>query len=360
MTMSYQIKNRWNSTVIFEAELDASFETQPISFQLGAAVKLAVKAKRDLSGADLSGADLRHANLSGADLSNTNLSGASLISANLHASNLTQAVLGVANLSEADLSWANFSRALLLYTNLTSTNLVQTSFTDAHLKRTIFALTSLRNAKGLESCNHDDRTIIDSYTLMASGPLPEVFLRGCGLSDEFIAYLPSFWKRPFEFYSCFISYSHADKAFARRLHDSLQDHRIRCWLDEHQIKAGDKIHRAVDEGIRLWDKVLLCCSQDAMASWWVDQEVQKALMKEERLSKERGKEILALIPLNLDDHIFKPDWTDWKQQHLITRMAPDFTGWDKDNAKFEAQLEKVIQALRTDVRARELPPKPRL
>jgi hypothetical protein len=41
-------------------------------------------------------------------------------------------------------------------------------------------------------------------------------------------------------------------------------------------------------------------------------------------------------------------------------MAPGFTGWDKDNAQFEAQLEKIIQALRADGHARELPPRPRL
>ena len=81
-------------------------------------------------------------------------------------------------------------------------------------------------------------------------------------------------------------------------------------------------------------------------------------MKEEKLSKERGKEILAIIPLNLDSYMFKKDWSDWKQQHLTTRMAPDFTGWDTDNAKFETQLESVIKALRTG--ARERPPEPRL
>jgi hypothetical protein len=55
--------------------------------------------------------------------------------------------------------------------------------------------------------------------------------------------------------------------------------------------------------------------------------------------------------------MFKRDWKDWKQQHLTSRMAPDFVGWDKDNAKFETQLEAVIKALRADVGSRERPPK---
>jgi hypothetical protein len=52
--------------------------------------------------------------------------------------------------------------------------------------------------------------------------LPPHFLRGCGLSDQLITFLPSLLYQAFEFYSCFISYNHADKAFARRLHDTLQ------------------------------------------------------------------------------------------------------------------------------------------
>jgi uncharacterized protein YjbI with pentapeptide repeats len=288
-----------------------------------------------LQNPDLSGADLRGVNLSHAFLSVANLSGADL---------------GDANLIGANLIVANLSRAFLDYT----------SFSEAYLDHTTFAFTSLKTAKGLDTCYHRGPSVVDYQTLMNSGALPEVFLRGCGFSDEFIRYLPSFRNSAIEFYSCFISYSHADKSFARRLHDALQGRGIRCWLDEHQILPGDKIHHAVDEGIRLWDKVLLCCSKDSLTSWWVDKEVEKALMKEEKLSKERGKEILALIPLNLDGYMFSPGWQDWKQQHLTTRMAPDFTGWDKDNAKFEEQLEAVIKALRADAGARELPPKPRL
>ena len=180
------------------------------------------------------------------------------------------------------------------------------------------------------------------------------------MPNSFIQYAASLARAPFEFYSCFISYSHADKMFARRLHDALQRCGIRCWLDEKQLLPGDHIHREVDEAVRLWDKVLLCCSKDSLSSWWVDKEISKALKKEEQFWKERNKQVLAIIPLNLDGHMFEPQWQDWKKQHLTDRVAPDFTGWEKDNSKFEAQFERVIKALRADAGARGQPPKSRL
>jgi hypothetical protein len=45
---------------------------------------------------------------------------------------------------------------------------------------------------------------------------------------------------------------------------------------------------------------------------------------------------------------------------ITNGVFADPTGWNKYNDKFEAQLEKVIKALRADTTARDLPPKPRL
>lgn len=228
------------------------------------------------------------------------------------------------------------------------------------MNRTIFAFPSLRTAEGLESCIHLGPSVLDYHTLMESGPLPPVFLRGCGLPDAYIIYVSSFWNQPFQFYSCFISYSHADKAFARGLHDALQARGIRCWLDEHQLLPGQDIHDEIDRGIRLWDKLLLCASEASLTSWWVDGEINRSFQKEAQIMKERGRKVLALIPLDLDGFLFSDKYQSGKKAEITSRVAPDFTGWDKDNAKFDAQLKKVIQALRADAAAREPLPKPRL
>jgi hypothetical protein len=100
---TFEIKSRWDGTVLFTAA----------AATLAEAVNLAIQARANLSGANLSGA-----NLSGADLSRANLSGADLYGADLYGANLSGADLYGANLSGADLSRANLSGANLSGANL--------------------------------------------------------------------------------------------------------------------------------------------------------------------------------------------------------------------------------------------------
>jgi len=326
---------------------------------------------------DLSTADLRGKNLSGYYLWRVNLYRArlqrsNLYKADLYRANLSQANLKEANLSEADIRRADLSdgdlqmvklcAADLSFANLTGANLQGADFENTSLAYTIFGDTDLRDARRLDRCRHKFTSTIDQMTLIKSGRLPDEFLSGCGLSKAFIKAIPSlFWLSAApDFFSCFISYSHADAEFARRLYNTLHGIGIRCWMDEKELFPGVNLHEEIERGIRIWDKVLLCCSENSLDnSWWVDNEMETALQKEQQLFKERQRKVLVLSPLNLDGYIFDK-WQSGKKAQLTSRMVADFVNWKNDDAKFQAQIEQVIRSLRVDDGGKEPPPHSKL
>src|SRR5215472_3738129 len=84
------------------------------------------------------------------------------------------------------------------------------------------------------------------------------------LPENLIDYLPSLLNEAIRHYSCFISYSSKDQALAERLYADLQNKGVRCWFAPHDMRIGAKIIDAIDEAIRLRDKVLLI-----LLSWLV-------------------------------------------------------------------------------------------
>ena len=197
-------------------------------------------SRANLHSAALVEADLRRAVLTNADLRSANLSWARLTDADLASADLNyaQAVgthLGRCNLLSAELRGANFMGA----------DLVSAVFNLASLGGTILAQANLSDASGLEHCEHHGPSVLDHGTFLRSGILPLPFLRGCGIPERLIEYLPSLLNRPIEFYSCFISYSTKDQAFADRLYADLQANGVRCWFAPHDIQGGKKVHEQI-------------------------------------------------------------------------------------------------------------------
>lgn len=356
-----------------EAELsgaDLSDATLIMADLSGANLSKADLCRADISSASLAGATLSQAflfgakltdtDLSTANLSKANLSKASLAGADLSRSTLLGANLFEANLWEANLDTANFTEANLSGAKLTETNLSGAIFHRCLIGYTEFVNVNLKDVQNLETAKHIGPSYISISTIFNSGrDVPGVFLRGCGLPEIFIEHLPALVAKPIQFSSCFISFSDADKPFAAKLHDYLQARGVRCWLAEHPARPRDDSAQRVERGISKWDRVLLCCSKTSLNSWWVENEINRAVKKEQQMLKDKGAKVVALIPLDLDGYLIKNEWRSSKKDEMLSRRVVEFTGWETDNARFEGQAEGVVNALRTGAGAVDVPSDPR-
>jgi hypothetical protein len=210
---------------------------------------------------------------------------------------------------------------------------------------TTFGDIDFRSVKALEKVHHWGRSTLGIDTIYKSeGHIPEAFLRGVGLPEIFLTYMPSLTEKPFEFYSCFISYSSKDQEFVERLYADLQSRGVRCWFAPEDLKIGDKIRDRIDESIRLRDKLLLILSEHSIASEWVEHEVENAL-EEERQSTRRNRTVL--FPIRLDDTVMNSP-KGWAALIRRTRHIGDFRAW-KDHDNYHGVFERLLRDLKADL-----------
>ncbi len=270
------------------------------------------------------------------DLREVNLKGANLRGANLSNTNLSNANLSAASLNAASLSNANLSNA-----NLSNTNLSNTNLSNANVGWTIFGDVDLSVVKGLETVRHEGPSTIGIDTIYRSkGDIPEAFLRGAGVPDSFIDYMRSLVGKPIDYYSCFISYSSHDEAFAKRLYPDLQSNNVRCWFAPEDVKWGEKIRTGIDETFHLHDKLLLILSKHSVASGWVEHEVKTAL------AKERKEKRTVLFPIRLDKAVLDSPLA-WATNIRHERNIGDFSSW-KIHDTYQKAFDRLLRDLKAE------------
>jgi hypothetical protein len=183
-----------------------------------------------------------------------------------------------------------------------------------------------------------------------SGAFPIKFLRGCGLPNTLIDYLPALIGTvPIQFDSCFISYSTHDQGFADKLYGDLQNNGVRCWFAPHDVKAGQKLHEQIDRAIRVYDKLLLILSPASMNSEWVATEISKARKREIRENRR------MLFPIRLVDfttlrnwELFDADTGKDSAREIREYFIPDFTQWKTDSDAYKMAFERLLKDLRSE------------
>lgn len=147
------------------------------------------------------------------------------------------------------------------------------------------------------------------------------------------------------FYSCFLSYSHADIAFAQRLRDDLTDAGVDVWFDKTGLRVGNHLDQAVNGAIRRSDRFLLLCSSSSLnqeSCPWVSKELKEALNLEQERPQGQVENRSLVLPLDLDGHLFSDECKHAMAQTLRDRLAVRFAGPEN----YQHELNRILTALR--------------
>lgn len=291
--------------------------------------------KTDLSGTILVETNLWKANLRESNLNHVNLSGAYLEHANLRSASLLRTDFFGAQLCHADLSMT-----YLGFTNFAMTWLTDVNMSNAILDSGRFDNIDLSTVKGLNCIHHITPSTIGVDTIYKSkGRIPKVFLRGCGVPDEIIELSQSLKTKASNYFSCFISHSTKDKRFCERLYADLQAKGVRVWYFPEDAKWGESVWGEIDRSIRVYDKLIVVCSKNVLASVPVQREIERALNREDKEHKN------VLFPITIDDFIFD-EWDHPRKADVLAKVVGDFRGWSHNADKYDKAFKRLLKTLK--------------
>lgn len=141
----------------------------------------------------------------------------------------------------------------------------------------------------------------------------------------------------------FISYGKPDEKFAGKINERLKQNGVKTWFFPTDAVPGDKLHRAMSNGVVEHDRVLLICSKSSLERGGVLNEIERVL---EREAREGGTSIL--IPITIDDFVFS-DWAlnrpDISQQ-IQSRVIGIFSNAEENEPEFNKQFDKLLISLK--------------
>jgi hypothetical protein len=103
--------------------------------------------------------------------------------------------------------------------------------------------------------------------------------------------------------------------------------------------------RSIDEAVRVYDKLIIICSEPSLTSPAVNREIERALQKEDELARAR-KDGEVLFPIRLDDYIFE-GWNHHRKADVMTKHVGDFREW-KHHDSYQKALSRLLRDLMTE------------
>jgi tetratricopeptide (TPR) repeat protein len=125
----------------------------------------------------------------------------------------------------------------------------------------------------------------------------------------------------------FLSHSHFDRHFVKRLAGDLRRYGVNVWVDEAEMLVGDSLIEKIRDGIDSMDYVLVVISRHSVKSAWVRREIDVAMTQE--IEGRRVK----VLPILLDDCDL-PGF-------LMGKLYADFRKPVKYNDGLEAVLKRL-------------------